>query len=39
MPTYIDYIVVEGGYPTQDGYIRVLPKPNMGKKRAWKRKT
>lgn len=27
MPTYIDCIVVEGGYPTQDGYIRVLPKP------------
>lgn len=27
MPTYIDCIVAEGGYPTKDGYIRVLPKP------------
>jgi predicted XRE-type DNA-binding protein len=24
MPTFIDCIVADGGYPTQDGYIRVL---------------
>jgi hypothetical protein len=27
MLTYTDCIVGEGGYPTQDGYIRVLTKP------------